>query len=359
MGLPSGPSTAELQVLLGSNYPNQGIVDSGDEEAVPSSPFIKRVSTAVHSFFPKWHPSDFIGLFSALLYGIVGLAMGFINKAVLQLWPFSNSFLLFQMGSSLFLLYLLSALGLLSLPPVDLKSARALSGVVFFYNANVAFALAAVQALSIPVYHVLKRLTPVFILLIKVSLGGAFPPPELLGAVSTIVAGCFFAGAGDLGFDMMGYVFAVISCLLQSAYLIQVERSGSEKGYSSNELLVYNALLSLPVLMLLTLATGEIQLSLLALVDLTHSSPHFLAIFIASLLMGVLLNYSLFLCTQTNSALATSIVGALRSVLGTVLGFFLLGGVKATVFIIVGTAMNTAGGVWYTALKFRSKSIDR
>ena len=39
-----------------------------------------------------------------------------------------------------------------------------------------------------------------------------------------------------------------MSCMLQAAYLILVERSGVEKGVGTTELLYINALLSLPFL---------------------------------------------------------------------------------------------------------------
>lgn len=40
-----------------------------------------------------------------------------------------------------------------------------------------------------------------------------------------------------------------------------------------------------------------------------------------------------------------------------VLGFFLLGGVKATVLIIAGCTINTMGAVWYTVAKMRQKLL--
>lgn len=38
-----------------------------------------------------------------------------------------------------------------------------------------------------------------------------------------------------------------------------------------------------------------------------------------------------------------------------VMGFFVFGGVKGTVFIFMGVAFNTIGGVWYTVIKFIEK----
>ena len=40
------------------------------------------------------------------------------------------------------------------------------------------------------------------------------------------------------------------------------------------------------------------------------------------------------------------IVGHAKTVVATVLGFFLLGGVTATPLLVTGTALNTVGGLW-------------
>lgn len=46
-----------------------------------------------------------------------------------------------------------------------------------------------------------------------------------------------------------------MSCMLQAAYLILVERSGAERGVGTTELLYTNALLSLPFLAVVSAAT--------------------------------------------------------------------------------------------------------
>ena len=61
----------------------------------------------------------------------------------------------------------------------------------------------------------------------------------------------YVAGYGDLEFDPAGYVLGMVSCVLQASYLICVEKSGAEKGVSSVEMMVYNAMLSAPPLTLL------------------------------------------------------------------------------------------------------------
>lgn len=84
------------------------------------------------------------------------------------------------------------------------------------------------------------------------------------------------------------------------------------------ELLLYNGILSLPVLLAIILATGEVWESVECIKTQFAETTLFLPLLVSTLLMGSLLNYCLFLCTLCNSALTTTIVGTLRSVFGTV-----------------------------------------
>uniref|UniRef100_A0A2P2JR96 Uncharacterized protein MANES_03G005300 n=1 Tax=Rhizophora mucronata TaxID=61149 RepID=A0A2P2JR96_RHIMU len=71
--------------------------------------------------------------------------------------------------------------------------------------------------------------------------------------------------------------------------------------------------------------------------------------------MGIVLNYTMFLCTIVNSALTTTIVGVLKGVGSTTLGFVLLGGVQVHALNVTGLVINTAGGVWYSYAKYQQK----
>jgi solute carrier family 35 protein len=239
-------------------------------------------------------------------------------QGILQLWPYSNTLLTLQMVASIAIIYSGKFMGLLTVQPINLKSARNLLPVVFFYNANVGFALAGLQALNIPVFNALKRLTPVLVVGAKYVIGDAIPSRHVLFSVLLIVIGCIVASFGDLSFDLVGYALALTSCVLQTTYLLLVEKSGSEKGYNSHELLLYNATLSLPVLSTLIFGTGEAAAALSSFNTNMASSTTFLPLLVFSLFMGSLLNYTLFLCTLMNSALTTTVVGAMKALLSSV-----------------------------------------
>ena len=227
--------------------------------------------------------------------------------------------------------------------------------IVLLYQANVVFALAGLSALSVPVYNVVKRTTPVLVLAYHAAHGRA-PSRTTSATVLVTVGGCVVAGYGDLDWNLAGYANALTSCALQAAYLLLVERTGATGRFSSTELLYFNAVLSLPPLALLAATSGQAHQAAPALgAMLRGTDPWGLAVLALCLPLGMLLNFALFLCTTTNSALTTTIVGVLKGVASTTLGFVLLGGAHLTGAGVAGVVLNTAGGVAYTAVKYRER----
>ncbi|QDZ24235.1 sugar phosphate transporter [Chloropicon primus] len=301
--------------------------------------------------------APFVAVASALLYGAVAIAMNFVNKATLMSFPLSGTILLLQMFMGIVIVKTLAALGLVQLSRNSLRVKKALEllPLCLLYNGNTAAALMGLNRVQVPVYSTVKRLTPMLVLGVKVCVMRKRPHPHVLTSVVLVVAGCVVAGAGDLSFDAAGYTLSFMSSFFQAAYLLVVEHTGAEKGVGSAELLLYNSVLSLPFLLLLVVLTGEVYHIGEAYRDATIQGSLFPLLLLLCSCMGCLLNYSIFLCTINNSALTTTIVGVLKGVLSTLLGFFLLGGVRFSWLNVVGIFMNTLGGCMYTAVKYRQK----
>ncbi|KAF3617588.1 hypothetical protein FXO38_33899 [Capsicum annuum] len=88
---------------------------------------------------------------------------------------------------------------------------------------------------------------------------------------------------------------------------------------------------------------------------ISSNSISFLAILVLSLVMGIVLNYTMFLCTIVNSALTTTVVRVLKGVESTTLGFVMLGGVEVHALNATRMVINTTGGVWYLVAKYQEK----
>ena len=298
---------------------------------------------------------SFSGKTAAGFYFTMAVSMGFINKATLSEYAYSNTLLLIQMVITFIVIKALSYTNVITLQDINKKTLLETAPLALFYNANVAFALAGLQRLNIPMYQTLKRLTPCVVCVIRGLLGKGWPDSRITTAVLTITGGTIVAGLGDFNFDLAAYSYAIISCLLQAIYLLLAE-AGGEKGLSSTELLLYNSVLSIPVLVVVVMLT-EGQDSFNALSSSDHPVWLF-SLILGSSAMGGILNYALFLCTTTNSALTTTIVGVMKAVAMTSLGFFLLGGVSITPLNFTGIILNTAGGCYYSRVKYVMKEEE-
>eukprot|EP01065_Artemidia_motanka_P019696 TRINITY_DN23503_c0_g1_i1.p1 TRINITY_DN23503_c0_g1~~TRINITY_DN23503_c0_g1_i1.p1 ORF type:complete len:355 (+),score=127.35 TRINITY_DN23503_c0_g1_i1:59-1066(+) len=295
------------------------------------------------------------GAGAVLLYGSVAVSMGFVNKATLMRFKYSNTVLLVQMLLTLVGVLLCHRLRVVKLRPFSVEAVRSAAPVAFFYNANVAFSLAALAGMNIPMYQTLKRTTPCIVLVVSSLMKRAWPPPQVSLSVATITFGTLVAGVGDFDFDMKAYTYALSSCVLQATYLLLAERSGSgDDAMSSTELLLLNSGLSAPFLFLVVFATGEWAESSVALLG-GMSDPGLISMVVGAAAMGGILNFSLFLCTMLTSALTTTVTGAMKAVLMTALGFVLLGGVRITPVNFAGICINTIGGCWYSYAKYTAK----
>ncbi|KAK9207747.1 hypothetical protein WN944_000093 [Citrus x changshan-huyou] len=262
------------------------------------------------------------------------MAMVFINKAVIMQYAHSMTLLTLQQLATALLIQAGRKMGYTKSKAIDLMTAKKLLPVSLFYNANVAFALASLKGVNIPMYIAIKRLTPLAVLVAGFFSGKGKPTTQVTVSVLLTATGCVIAALGDFSFDLFGYSMALTSVFFQTMYLVLVEKSGAEDGLSSVEIMFYNSFLSLPFL---------------------SNSFSFLVILILSLVMGIILNFTMFLCTLVNSALTTTIVGVLKGVGSTTLGFVVLGGVQVHALNVTGLLINTAGGVWYSYAKYQQK----
>ncbi|KAE8687434.1 glycosyl transferase family 2 family protein [Hibiscus syriacus] len=206
--------------------------------------------------------SSFLSLFAAVSYGIASMAMVFINKAIIMQYAHSMTLLTFQQLATSLLIHFGRKLGYTKAKGVDITTAKRLLPVSLFYNANVAFALASLKGVNIPMYIAIKRLTPLAVLIAGFFSGKGKPTTQVILSVILTAVGVIVAAIGDFSFDLPGYTMALTSVFFQTMYLVLVEKSGAEEGLSSIEIMFYNSFLSLPFLLFLIIATGEFPNSL-------------------------------------------------------------------------------------------------
>ncbi|XP_057958285.1 UDP-galactose/UDP-glucose transporter 7 isoform X2 [Malania oleifera] len=206
--------------------------------------------------------TPFLSLAAALSYGFASMAMVFINKAVLMQYAHSMTLLTLQQLATTLLIHFGRVMGYTKAKGVNMETAKKLFPVSLFYNANVAFALASLKGVNIPMYIALKRLTPLAVLIAGFFSGKGRPTTQVSLSVTLTAAGVIIAALGDFSFDLFGYSMALTSVFFQTMYLVLVEKSGAEDGLSSIEIMFYNSFLSLPFLLVLIVITGEFPNSL-------------------------------------------------------------------------------------------------
>ncbi|RYR44391.1 hypothetical protein Ahy_A08g040723 isoform C [Arachis hypogaea] len=134
-------------------------------------------------------------LFAAVSYGIASMAMVFINKAVLMQYAHSMTLLTLQVTNTQRLVWTLviyflqlattmlihfgRSMGYTKARGVDVTTAKRLLPVSIFYNANVAFALASLKGVNIPMYIAIKRLTPLAVLIAGFFYGKGRPTMQV------------------------------------------------------------------------------------------------------------------------------------------------------------------------------------
>lgn len=233
---------------------------------------------------------------AAIFYGVTSTFVTIGNKALISSWTFDYtiSILTTQHLATVLILHSMQMLGIITLAPFQMSVAKRIFPLAVCYTVNVLVALLSLKTLAIPMYGILKRMATVFTLILEWALLSKIPSRGLVYAILLMSGGAVLAGWGDLDFSMIGYILAMTSSIFQSLYLILVVKVGSF-GSDSFEMLYYNSTLVVPFLLFVGLFSGEFSQSL--------QFPYFWDLsfqltFIANLISGAVLQYSMFLCTR-------------------------------------------------------------
>lgn len=331
VGMP-GPRDGVTRVLLLDEKPR--------DDKPPSEDDVRRtvfVSLAVCSF-----------------YIIISSSMVFANKALSYSYAFrtTNVLLLFQMLFTVALLrFLRDGLHLIEFADFEKTRARQVAPVSLFYSLNAAVALVALRELSVPSYTLIKRLAPLLTMCLEAVLLKRFATRPIVFSLLVMSAGTVLAANADPSSSTFAWILGFASCAFQALYLTFVKRSGVDTGMNSFGILYYHSILSLPCIATIAVVVGEVRP---ALAYDKWTSPSFLVVLVASLFMGLLLNYALFLCTELTSPTSTVVSGQVKAMGQTVIGMFTFGGVDMNARYLAGTLLNITGGFMYAFAKLKS-----
>lgn len=263
-----------------------------------------------------------LGVFSALFYCIVSIALISCNKLVLTYHKFPGSLALAasQFVATCASTLVLNALGVAQLAESSRATLAASLPLTFLYLADVNMGLIATGALSLPMFTVLRRASIPMTMALERFVGQSQPTTAVVISVWGMLFGAGLAAYDDLHFDSTSYLVVLANDALTAARGVYVKSALSTKRLDKLSLLFYNALVSLVVVCPILVY----QRSLEPITQwLLTASLEARAAWLASAGLGPVLQYAIFLCTQHNSALTTTVVGALKNILTTYVGMFL------------------------------------
>ena len=174
-------------------------------------------------------------------------------------------------------------------------------------------------------------------------------------SVYLMVVGALIAAVYDFDFSFVGYVLVALNCFFTAAYLLAIAKFGKQ-GLNTFGLMYYNNIQSLPLVVLLCWFNGDFDT--LASYKYRYDVG-FWVCFLFQSGLAFLLNYSIFLCTNINSALATSVTGQIKNIATTAVGYFSFGDVTYNVWNVVGLAVGVVASTWYSWLKYEESERSK
>ncbi|XP_061873751.1 nucleotide sugar transporter SLC35D2 isoform X2 [Colius striatus] len=276
-------------------------------------------------------PSALPRVLSALFYGTCSFLIVLINKALLSTYSFPSPLFLGigQMAATILILYVSKLNKIVHFPDFDKSIPMKLFPLPLIYVGNHISGLSSTSKLR-------KRY-----------------PLSIIVSVFAIILGAFIAAGSDLSFNLEGYTFVLLNDIFTAANGVYTKQKIDPKELGKYGVLFYNACFMVVPTVIISFSTGDFQ-------QATHFQhwTNFLFVFqfILSCLLGFLLMYSTVLCSHYNSALTTTVVGAIKNISIAYIGMLIGGDYIFSVLNFIGLNICMAGGLRYSFLTFRGDS---
>jgi drug/metabolite transporter (DMT)-like permease len=281
---------------------------------------------------------------SVTSYVLVAFAMTSVNKAVAVMkFPGPNALLLAESTVTAMLLGITRKLGKLQLSSFSKEVMRSLPLVTLAKAGNMYFSMLTMAHTSLPVYNVLKRLNPVFSILLDYGVRSCKPSTGMLLGVFLISLGALVTSQGDLEFELFGYVVAIVAAVCQALYLVLAKKSSDTLDLSHWDLLFFTAIFNSVIFLPLSAFEVPALLGFWAGASGKMSLLFMLGGYIG---LGALLNYVTFWATSLNNPTSVGVAGNVKGMLSTITGLIM--GAKLTPVGLLGLFLNSTGALAYT-----------
>ncbi|KAM4639667.1 nucleotide sugar transporter SLC35D2 isoform 2-T3 [Amazona ochrocephala] len=276
-------------------------------------------------------PSALPRVLSALFYGTCSFFIVLVNKALLSAYSFPSPVFLGigQMAATILILYVSKINKVVHFPDFDKSIPLKLFPLPLIYVGNHISGLSSTSKLR-------KRY-----------------PLSIVVSVFAIIVGAFIAAGSDLSFNLEGYTFVLLNDIFTAANGVYTKQKIDPKELGKYGVLFYNACFMVIPTVIISFSTGDFQ-------QATHFQhwTNFLFVFqfILSCFLGFLLMYSTVLCSHYNSALTTTVVGAIKNISIAYIGMLIGGDYIFSMLNFIGLNICMAGGLRYSFLTLRGNS---
>nr|XP_046243717.1 UDP-N-acetylglucosamine/UDP-glucose/GDP-mannose transporter isoform X3 [Scatophagus argus] len=262
--------------------------------------------------------------FSALFYAGSSFLITVVNKTVLTSFRFPSYMCLGigQMIITVVVLYAAKMSKTIQFQDFDRSIFLKIFPLPLLYVGNHITGLAGTKKLSLPMFTVLRKFTILMTMILEVYILRKTFPKHIVYCVVAIVLGAIVAASSDLAFDVEGYMFILLNDAFTAASSVYTKKNLGSEAVTFED---------------------WIQVT-------------FILCFLMSCFMGFVLMYSIVLCSYYNSALTTTVVGAVKNVAVAYIGIFVGGDYLFSWTNFLGLSICMSGGLAYSYLTFITKS---
>ncbi|XP_070689657.1 nucleotide sugar transporter SLC35D2 [Pempheris klunzingeri] len=292
------------------------------------------------------HPPQ-LKFLSAVFYAACSFLITVVNKTVLTSFRFPSYLCLGvgQMITTLIVLYAAKMNKVIQFEDFDRSIPSKIFPLPLLYFGNHITGLASTKKLSLPMFTVLRKFTILMTMIMEVYILRKTFPKRLVYSVAAIVLGAMVAASSDLAFDVEGYTFILLNDAFTAASSVYTKKKLGAEGLGKYGVLFYNALIIIIPTLLASAFTGDLYQAV-TFEDWIEAT--FIFCFFMSCLMGFVLMYSIVLCSYYNSALTTTVVGAIKNVAVAYIGIFVGGDYLFSWTNFLGLSICMSGGLVYS-----------
>jgi len=290
------------------------------------------------------------GLHAALLYSFLSLGMTLINQHLVKTLSFTYEATLvaLQMLLSVMLLFVLSWLRIIS--PLHIPRSPysiAMASAFFVY---VLFGLSSLRLMPMPIWTACRRLTALFVMACDMAIRGESFSWHIWLSCCCMMMGAVIGAANDpTPSTPQAFLHVLVLCAASALYLVFAAKLKKSCKTNDTTILYTNSLLSLPLLALAALWTGELR----TIQSYNGWSSALTACWVALSIFGAIaLNYSVFLNISANSPLTASVAGQIKNIMATALSFMFDPPPSLPLLYVLGLIIALAGSCWYSAAKY-------